>query len=475
MEQLKHFFGMRSTRNVQLLVGILTTVFVIGFVSIFVRMPAAWLDEFIHYERSVVIANPGASTQGGYLSKTQKEFIDTALKERMKADVQTVTPEVISLDWSKYVSHIPYSEELVFSSISEGASVYTPVVYAPYTAGVFVGKLFKLPPLVEYYVMKLFGFLTCFLLLVLAVKIVPAAKITYALIGALPTLVIGASSFSADSVTNALIILFVALTSRIIVQCYKGEKVSKRLFFIYLAFSLLLVFAKNPAFLVLALHLPVAYIGYKTKAMCKKQVAILLAWLVICAVVTVGLYALVSNVNGNITTYGRTDIDAKAQLQFILENPKRFLSIFIKNTTWFNVFNLQLGYSDRAFFSNIPTMVFNMTYAGILLSLFIRDEEEILEKDHTYTGRAFLEGWKWMTWVGVICIVFLVFYLQVTGVGSDGIQGIQSRYFTPYLVLLVPTIYTSPSYFKKGSWLITGVALSSTLLYAGFLIIQLFT
>ena len=190
-----------------------------------------------------------------------------------------------------------------------------------------------------------------------------------------------------------------------------------------------------PAFAVLALYLPMIYIGIKDKKLSKFQIIFLFTSLLFCAFLTIVWYLNIKDINGNVTYYGNTLIDQGKQLKFILSHPLRTLRVFIENILDFPYFDFQLGYSDFQRGMQVPVIISIFSLFGILNSFKIQDSEQpLIDKKE----RIIYNSFSRLVFIGVSLLIYLIFYLQVTEVGSEKISGVQGRYFLSFLILLVP-------------------------------------
>lgn len=89
--------------------------------------------------------------------------------------------------------------------------------------------------------------------------------------------------------------------------------------------------SKMPAFAILALYLPLIYIGVKRVRLSKSQIYLLSGSLIYCALLTVLWYLNIKNINGNVIYYGAKNIDQGRQLSFIFAHPlKEMKTFFLK-------------------------------------------------------------------------------------------------------------------------------------------------
>ena len=86
--------------------------------------------------------------------------------------------------------------------------------------------------------------------------------------------------------------------------------------------------SKMPAFAILALYLPLIYIGVKRVRLSKSQIYLLSGSLIYCALLTVLWYLNIKNINGTVIYYGAKNIDQGRQLSFIIAHPLKAMKTF---------------------------------------------------------------------------------------------------------------------------------------------------
>ncbi len=124
------------------------------------------------------------------------------------------------------------------------------------------------------------------------------------------------------------------------------------------------------------------------------------------------------------------DVDAFAQINFILKNPDYFISAMVK-TIHGNINNyLQglIGVSGYDYFE-LPDFVYVFYLFGFaMFSLFDTTKNRINYKDRISIS---------IIIIAFIISTFLLFYCMNSSVASPIIDGIQGRYFLPLLPLII--------------------------------------
>ena len=140
MIKLKDFFKVKSDYYAGVLTVLAILLLVLGIGSIFVRQPASWYDEEIHYVRSLQIANGDIlrtknndnTKYGGVISINQNKFIDKAFQNKL-FDKKI---QAIDINWEKNYTNLSYTPKQVYR-ISVTAVNYMPFQYFPFVSPPF--------------------------------------------------------------------------------------------------------------------------------------------------------------------------------------------------------------------------------------------------------------------------------------------------------------------------------------------------
>lgn len=127
--------------------------------------------------------------------------------------------------------------------------------------------------------------------------------------------------------------------------------------------------------------------------------------------------------------------DQSKQFAVLLAHPLRTIRVFFENITNFPFFDFQLGYSDNTKWTHVPVLISLFSVIGFISSFRIQDENQsIINREE----RIIYNLSSKIIFLGIMLLIFLIFLLQSTEVGSEAIVGIQGRYFFAFLPLLIP-------------------------------------
>ena len=473
----KNFFGIQDNRLTLMVLIALIGMFLGGCFSIFVRQPMNGFDEAAHYGRSIQVAHgefmvledDDWSQIGGNLSQSQYEFIERARTN----NTQGGEYPAVQFNWLKNYTDLKYTTETIFYT-NTNAIPYTPFVYLPYTVTFWVTEMLKLPPGIEFFIMRLVGLIFFSIIWCLAVKVIPFGKLTLSLIGIGPSLLMGFSTITADGYTIAFSALFFAVVLKI---AYKMIYLKKKIATIDLieiaSVSLALVLGKMPLFVFVGLILPLIIIGMKSKLMKNSQMISLLVLIVGCAMITLFWLYIVRNVNTG--AFFLRDVSTERQLNFIFSDITNFTKLLISTIANYNLFKFQLAYTNFGYyFSYIPTNITFLYVATLIFSSFINDSEvvETIINNNTKYFSIF-SFFKNLLSISFVFLVFIILYLQFSTVGSEVIEGVQERYFIPIYIILLSFLPKINLLKGKLLYYVTGLAFTPLITYVFFALYQM--
>lgn len=405
-----------------------TVLIVSVLLSVFVRVPARFQDEQVHYIRSLGVANgqllsyskDGDNSRYGHdVNSSSAQYIENFL----------VTDEHISIDWlgDSLGTGLRSDEEIYYLNTS--AAPYMPVPYLPYALGAKISQAINLTVKNEFIIMRLFGAVASLALLFIAFRLSPERyKWTILAIAMIPMSIAAFSAISADSFTIATAILFMATIMRAVERVRSKKLHNHDIIYLGIA-STLLVAAKIPLFLMISLILAVMILFRKYLSYSQK---IKLATIIcITALITVIWVFYAKDINTG-AFWGR-NVSTIEQLKFIILHPLHFIINLTNSVLSYNYLDLTYStYANAKPFTNLPFVIDVLLIAGIMMSAFV-----------TRNIKKPLKEQIWMYWMQVslsvliVIAVFVLLYLQFTPIGTlYQVDGVQPRYFIPLLPLL---------------------------------------
>lgn len=353
-----------------------------------------------------------------------------------------------------------------FYMMFPNTSLYSPVSYAPQSAGIFTGRILRLPPLFLLYLARLFNLAFWMLLIFYSIKNIPFNKWIIVLLALLPMNIYLASSASADSVSIALsfftvsYILKMAYAENVFLTWRNVATLSFLTVFLGLSKSIYVII---PALIVL---IPVSKAGNFSAYLKKISVVFFTALLVFTgnALIVNSIISLVDPIEMFYGKYGDVPrINPVKQTDLVLADLPGFLLLIINSFQ--NGFSLMtrsfigiLGWVSISF-SNIYywvswAVLFFVAIAGNTKRIKIRWKDRLVL----------------LTGVVLLIIAFsFTMYCSWCNVGDPLIKNLQGRYFLP-----VAPIFFSIFYLRCGKLPKYIVPLISMLFIAASLILTIY-
>lgn len=439
MEIIKDIlFSKKGYSNVVLILVLMITLFT-GLMTISLRSPMVGLDEMGHYARSIELSNGNLlslqdgnpALAGGKISNTQYEFIEEA---KQVQSGNSTKYKATDKDWYHKFSSLPYTNQKRFY-VNTNTVPYTPFSYLPYVFTAYLSKMIGIKPVTEYLLMRLVGFLTYFLLFILAIKITPVGKFTLAFISTIPTVIVSWTNISADGYMVAISALFFAVILRVVYSLRQGKSITLNDVIGVSIVTILLSMGKIPIFLYLFLLLPLALLLRKKSKFEHKAYYYLLFLFGFSFLVTVWWVLIVKNINTG-AYFGR-NVDTFKQLSFILSDIPSFLVLLARTLFGYNFFVYTIGYTNDLAVHAIPKLFTYLSATALFLSIFTNyNSQDYLRSPSNIYFKLF-DITKYLISVAFIISVFIILYLQFSEIGSHTIDGVQERYFIPiYFILL---------------------------------------
>ena len=421
MNKIKHLFS--KADNLFLIICLIS-----GGIFIFIT-PLLWgFDEIAHFNRVYQIS------EGNYLPSnyngSQNGFIPKNLYELnflVYADLMDNNNHSRHIDNIKNYSILGsnfFSKEYYTAPISTSYSV---VAYFGPVISLYISKIINLNIADTIYFAR-FASLAVYMVLVwLAIKYQRYEKLKWLLfvVALMPVSIFQASMVTVDGIAIALSVLFISLLLNII-DGKPNKLISKKYLLIISLVGVMLPLAKfNYIFLTFGLILiPKAKFASAKISYIYKTVSILVA------VIISGLWTFITKPTRAIDMSPRPDglmVSPPDQLNYILTNPIDYTLTFIKtiiyngNTYYSDIFSL-LGWNYVRLPALITALLSILIFIAVIntKSLVNRTKNKILMLNiFIFAG---------------IASIFAILYIAFTPVSSSIVDGVQGRYFIPFLL-----------------------------------------
>ena len=333
-----------------------------------------------------------------------------------------IQPEQIINGFAITLNH----QSQVFYSF-ENTALFSPLPYLPAALGIRLASFATDSVLALYYAAGIFTLLTSVAIIHLAGKILPAHRMLILLIAVTPMFLFEMASFSSDSISNSLSILFICLFCSVITV----QRLADSQFIIQIILcgvALALCKQTYSVLFVLTVLLTPRYF-YNTKKwlgyqclFCTTVLLTIIGW----GVIAEQIYAPFNNGKG---------IDAKAQLANVIANFSWFLEIMwykdISNN-FVEYIEVMIGSKLGWLETELPRKLIRLM-GGTLVFYILIFVPRIPMTSLQIAVCIF-------TIILGIMLVELALYMHTRPVGSSTILGIHGRYFIPLFFLLLITL-----------------------------------
>lgn len=307
-------------------------------------------------------------------------------------------------------------------------ALYAPLPYIPQAFGIEVGKILNLSPLFLVYLGRLANLTVWIFIMYIAIRILPCSKWLFSLLAFTPMSVSQAASLSADSFTNAMSFLLIAVFLKYALS--EGKRIGKTKIFILLLLTLSVTLSKYVylPFIFLFFLIPVS------KFKSKKLYYVTFISLLLVNSIFVGLWSFFTK-DIYVSHLFSASVKPEQQLLSIVNNLIEFFRVIIQTTLlsgqeYLKHFIGVLGWLD----THLPEGLI-WSYYFVLITVALLDGQNDIQIN--FKNRLVL--FSVFTLIGLL--LYTAMYLSWTEVGSSIIQGIQGRYFIPIAPLFFLLFY----------------------------------
>lgn len=392
---------------------------------------SAGYDEETHFVRAWEMAHLYFIPNQQLGAKLPFPAIYWELSYRRQPIVAAVRPDL----WAKYGSLKLDAHDYIYSNVVT-RSVYSPVLLLPQALTIrYLGLSLQLPALAVYYATRFIGLLSYILLGWLALRLIPFGKWLLAILMVSPMALLQASSVSADTISNGIGFLFLGGS----LWLASHEEIRWRQWLIGLGLIALLFTAKvNLLFLVLLPFLLIPPSRFRMRYG---------YWLLVAA----GLALFAIEVAGwNVVAYSRftrmlegaSPID---QVKYILSAPLQFARI-LAGDIWTNTPAYLQGWVGVYGYDYwpVPALAYVLYPLAVIAVLLSEPRADVYLPGSDRWRRGVLIG----LFVLGCLLTIASLYVAFTPVGSQYVAGVQGRYFTPVMPLLLLALVGA--FFRRG-------------------------
>jgi uncharacterized membrane protein len=375
-------------------------------------------DEETHYRKSVeqsfiskVSINKSINEfcQTSPVSYLTVNMFDKRIKDDYLVNVNSYENNVTIEYYSKENNYIDF---------------YKDIIYTPAGLMIFIGRSLVLQESQIFILGRIGIHLMYTLLIYLALKRLNSGKYIMLVIALLPTAFYQSVTYSYDYWVTAFLMLGIAYFFHEIQN--PQEKITKKNLIVMLGSFVLGLGPK-------AIYFPLMLILYfipKEKFYKKenyKNYLITVTFFIFFIIMSFMLPLIATRGAAFTDIRGGSDVSAKGQIKFILQNPKTYTIILLKFLkSYLNIFKGQSYTISLAYLGNIPYHNLILILLGFIV-VTDKNEKDILSSSVKYKIFFFILVFT------TIVLFTTSMYISFTTVGESGIRGVQGRYLLPVL------------------------------------------
>ena len=431
-----------------------------GLLFAFLTPPFQVPDEQTHLFRAYQIAEGGLIAQrvngksGGMLPRSLGRADSAFWQVRLRPDRKLDPTSIFDA-----LGHPLDPQRRQFIDFNNTA-VFSPIPYLPQALAIALVIPFELSPIIMMYLGRVASVVAIVVLIFLAIRLIPTFKYVTLSVALMPMFIFQMASLSADGITNALSLLFVALVLRSTIDFNTIYK--------WILVCAATIGLCKPAYTVLTLLVfVVPLVQTERSALRWLQAALVPAISFIAsgawAFLMRDVYAPIQWVDG---------IDPAAQMAFILGKPLSYLGEVFSHysDSWYG--NLELMIGRFGWLDTYLPWWFWNTYAALLVLLALTDGSP-------HFSISLSQKFICLSTVVIgIVSVTTALYICCNPLRGEVVQGAQGRYFIPFLLPALLGLYNQklPQMLKSDSekygtirgrgevvltvWLISSIAIS---------------
>jgi len=393
----------------------ISLIFLFGLTYILIVPPFQVPDTRNHFARASQVASGEFIAQkteyhtGGIIEKSIHEISPHFSFLSFDPDSKT------SIDYIVDAFRVKFNTQNKTFYGFENTALFSPVPYLPAAASIWVSSALFDSVLLTLYIAEIATLLASVMLIGLAMRYLPCAQPLIFAFTILPMFMFTLASISADSISNAMALLFVCQVFSVI---YYQKQINRVIFIPILLTAVGLALCKQTysilfvsALLITPQHFKNIR-GYFVYALTFSLVvsSTIIAWNLIAK----EIYTPWNSTIG---------IDAVAQFQWIFENPKLFLTIVLndlENHVSYYILmmgGLKLGWVD----TDLPAIVIGLQLLILcVLAVLIVTKFRLTLWQHALCGIVIVIG---------IFLIELSIYVHTEPVGTKLIRSVHGRYF----------------------------------------------
>lgn len=407
-----------------------------GLVFMFLIKPLQTPDEASHFIRAYELSEgkifASKNTKKGCVLQNNQISYKSNLSE---SSMPKSVADFVDLNRDNYSERAQLKDSL--SSSNQTAVCATqmeansPIGYVPQIVAILLLRIINAPPILMDYLARFFILIVWTVLIYKAIKIIPVRKWAIVAIALLPISIQESISISADVLSIAPAVLFMAYVIRSYYEdrsrCIKRDLT---------AMTTLVTIAvlSKPVAIVLVLMIPFYYLHTSKKIFSKPNLLKLLA--ILAPIV----FYLIWNILAAHHNASADDVFSLAEIktQYFRNSHLSELKAFAKEAMNYVFYGLSLDQfaSFKWFTVSVPEAFSYWGVAALTLILLVGYEDKKMLNKVSSKRVKWLNSATIVTGLGILAANIFTLFIIWTPLGSFGVQGVQFRYFLPVLMVL---------------------------------------
>ncbi|MFN8016237.1 MAG: DUF2142 domain-containing protein [Acidimicrobiia bacterium] len=412
----------------------LCTSLLFGILIVFLTPPFQGPDETVHFFRSVQISNFDMSVNKK--GNVAGGNVDTAYAKLVKLThddpgIAFQPDKTMPLSALEKGNDLDLSHKSIFVDFGSTAT-NPPIAYLPSAVFIKIGTLIGFGPLSIFYLARIGGLLAWAIITYYAIKIIPGQKWALVIANFIPMLLFQAGMVTADSLTFALLSLFVA---EIIHLRVKEDPVSRndwiRLIIIIaiMSISKRLMFFFSPLIFLVRPYKKVAITRFVQALVTVLSIPFSMGW----------AQLMRSELGSKILVGG--DANPTAQINFLKGSPIAVARVTFN--TYFSTTSDWIIHSIFGVFGSMdtPLPIWIVIISSFITLIAITRQDPIIKNTIEQKENIKLKRWEKLLVFSICASYFmavnLALYVYYTPPKFATYYGVQGRYFLPILITLI--------------------------------------
>lgn len=305
----------------------------------------------------------------------------------------------------------------------------SPILYIGTTIAILICKILNCNIFYAFYLGRIFNIIIYLIFGYLTIRKIPFGKVAMAVYLCMPMMLQQAASCSGDSILNATLIYYIA---HIVYIVFKETPITKKDKAILYIFTALIAMFKYIYILIAGILFITIFRKKEEKRELIKTIGIMI---LIGSIFAIGWFMYTTTLKSVPISfsnyYQEANINTAGQIQYIKENPIQFIITFAKEYLIYGQEYIFGAVGSKLGWLDINVNMGIITAFIVILIISVISEESKFE----FTTKS--KTWILTILFTITLLLKIVMYITWSPVGSSRVCGLQGRYYTPILFLVL--------------------------------------